>query len=338
MKSRYDSRNGRRAGTDGGGNGNGNGRGGAGVETGHPIGVVARRTAIPPDLLRAWEKRYGAVTPQRTVTGRRLYTDEDIQRLRLLKTLVEGRRRISDVAGLPLESLKSLAKEDAREAVVPAQPRPRPPAAKPEQLLHDALDAVAALDRQRLVEVLNDAAVAFPPARVRQDLLVPLLQTIGERWQEGSMRIAQEHMASALVRAFLSAAGGPPDPAQNRPVAVVTTPSGHQHEIGALLAAATAKEAGWDVIYLGSELPAEEVAAAALQSQATAVLFSVIFPVRDAATAEELRRVRRYLGAGYPILVGGRAAPSYDEVLTEIGAVAIENLSELHGWLARIAG
>lgn len=87
------------------------------TEPRHPIGVVSARTGIPQDLLRAWEKRYDAVVPGRGATGRRLYTDADIDKLRLLKRAVATGRRISDVAALSLEELKALTQEDRVETV-----------------------------------------------------------------------------------------------------------------------------------------------------------------------------------------------------------------------------
>jgi DNA-binding transcriptional MerR regulator len=90
---------------------------------GHPISVVVRRTGLTQDILRAWEKRYQAVVPLRTDTGRRLYTEDQVAKLRLLKQLVDGGRRISDVAELDLPTLQRLADEDAKEAVAPVTTR-----------------------------------------------------------------------------------------------------------------------------------------------------------------------------------------------------------------------
>jgi methanogenic corrinoid protein MtbC1 len=304
---------------------------------GHPIGVVSRRTAIPPDLLRAWEKRYDAVTPRRTDTGRRLYTDEDILRLRLMKRLIEGRRRISDVAQLSLKELRALVDEDEREAVLPAKTRPRPPVGTLAQLLKDAIAAVKALDRGRLEQILEDATVNFTPTHVRHDLLVPLMHHIGDDWEEGEIRIAHEHLASAVVRTFVSGLTRRPID-EAAPLVIATTPSGHRHEIGALLAAAAAAEAGWQVLYLGPDLPAEEIAAAAIQKRAQAVMLSLVYPLNDALVQEQLRQIRRYLGSGYAIIVGGRATSAYREVLAEIEAVVADDFTDLQGWLRRLNG
>jgi methanogenic corrinoid protein MtbC1 len=311
-------------------------RNGTGVAS-HPIGVVSRRTAIPPDLLRAWEKRYAAVTPHRTETGRRLYSDDDIARLRLMKRLVEGHRRISDVAGLALADLEELVREDEREAVVPAQPRPRPPVGTLSQLLKDAEEGVAALDRSRVDQALRDAAVAYTPSQVRRDLLVPLMHSIGDMWQHGALRVSHEHMASAVVRSFLAGLAHQNGDLAHAPTIIATTPSGQRHEVGAMLAAASAMEAGWNALYLGPDLPAEEIAAAAVQSRASAVMLSIVFPANDQRTQDQLRQLRRYLGAGFPVFVGGRVAGSYAEVVSEIDAVLVDDVGDLPRWLQRLA-
>src|SRR3954453_10877138 len=94
----------------------------------HPIGVVARRTGLKPDLIRAWERRYGAVAPGRTETRRRFYSDEDVERLLLLRRAVSSGRGISQVAGLSNPEL---------EALIEAEPAPSaytpPPPAAPEK-------------------------------------------------------------------------------------------------------------------------------------------------------------------------------------------------------------
>ena len=303
---------------------------------GHPIGVVARRTAIPPDLLRAWEKRYSAVEPARTRTGRRLYSDDDIERLRHMRTLVEGRRRISDVARLSLLELIALVKEDEREAVVPARPRPRPAVGTLAQLLTEALEAVAVLDRERLERALQDAALAFSPTQVRRELLVPLMATVGDRWHDGRLRIMNEHLASVVVRSFLANISLR-TAAADAPVAVATTPAGQRHEIGALLATAVAVEAGWNVLYLGPDLPAEEIAAAALQGGARAVLLSVAYQSAEPHLPLQLRQLRRYLGTGFPVFVGGRAAPVIREILDEIDAVCLDDVADLQSWLGHLS-
>jgi DNA-binding transcriptional MerR regulator/methylmalonyl-CoA mutase cobalamin-binding subunit len=305
----------------------------------HPIGVVSSRTGLRPDILRAWERRYGAVVPQRAPKGRRLYTDQDISRLRLLRQVVASGRRISDVARLPRAELEALAREDAAETGVETYaPRAAAGGGSAQRYLEEILGSIENLDRQRLERALSSSAVALSGPLMRREIIVPLMQTIGERWREGSLRIVHEHLASAVVRSYLASLRNGHQIPPGAPKLIVSTPAGQRHELGALLAAATATDVGWDVIYLGPDLPAEEIAAAVQQRGGRAVALSLIYPLGVPGTMEELRRLRRFVGQDVGILAGGRAATSYDDVLREIGALHVGDLGDLPQELEALAG
>lgn len=304
---------------------------------GHPIGVVARRTGVAAELLRAWERRYQAVTPIRTDTGRRLYSDEDIERLRLIKSLIEGRRRVSDVAGLALAELQELQGEDQRETV----PTPVRPVEFPRlsgdlgNFLEQCHTAVAELDALGLERVLLEASRRYSPEQVRRDLLVPLMVGVGERWHGGELRMMHEHMATAIVRSFLITAASHQQVDPSAPVLVATTPAGQHHEIGILIAVAAAQECGWRPLYLGPNMPAEEIAGALHTARSDTLVLSLVYPLADLRVAEELRRIRHLVGPGVDLLVGGRAAHSYCDAITEIDGALVEDLNQLREHLGQ---
>jgi DNA-binding transcriptional MerR regulator len=284
----------------------------------HPIGVVARRTGLKPDLIRAWERRYGAVEPGRTETRRRFYSDEDVERLLLLRRVVNTGRGISQVANLSSAELEALiATEPAPAAYAPYGP---PPAGDEldevaETFLARCIASAQLLDVRELELELDRASVLFSRTHLIERLLVPLMQRIGDLWHQGALRPIHEHMASSVVRSFLGGMHGAYHPEVSAPHLVVTTPARQRHELGALLAAATAAGEGWQVTYLGPDLPPEEIAAAALQ--------------KDPMLVEDLRRLRRLLGIRTPMIVGGRACPAYGAILAEIGALQVEDLAGL---------
>jgi MerR family transcriptional regulator, light-induced transcriptional regulator len=301
----------------------------------HPIGVVARRTGLKPDLIRAWERRYGAVAPGRTDTRRRFYSDEDVERLLLLRRVVSTGRGISQVAGLSNEELQALV--EAEPAPPPAQTPPRQPAPPSitgdldeltEGYLARCLSAAQRLDVRDLEIQLDRASVAFSRTSLLERLLVPLMQRIGELWHQGTLRPIHEHMASSVVRSFLGGMHGAYNAEAAAPHVVVTTPARQHHELGALLAAATAAGEGWQVTYLGPELPPEEIAAAALQKDARAVALSITYPPDDPLLMDELRRLRRLLDSRTALIVGGRSSQAYSQVLQEIGAHHIGDLAD----------
>jgi MerR family transcriptional regulator, light-induced transcriptional regulator len=299
----------------------------------HPIGVVARRTGLKPDLIRAWERRYGAVEPGRSDTRRRFYSDEDIARLLLLRRVVGTGRGISQVAGLSNEELEALIEHEP-----PATATSPPAMTSPggdnldnlaEAFVSRCIVAAQHLDVWELEMQLERASVAFSRTNLIEKLLVPLMHRIGDLWHQGALRPIHEHMASAVVRSFLGGLHGAYRPEITSPHLVVTTPARQHHELGALIAAATAAGEGWQVTYLGPELPPEEIAAAALQKGARAVALSITYPPDDPILMDDLRRLRRLLGPDTVLLVGGRASADYGQILNEIGARRVDDLTSL---------
>lgn len=297
---------------------------------GHPISVVVRRTGLSQDILRAWEKRYEAVTPLRTPTGRRLYTEEHVAKLRLLKQLVDGGRRISDVADLDLDTLRQMADEDASEAIVGPRLTPRRAVSG---YLATCLEAVDRLDRHGLEQALDTALVALSRPRLRADVLVPLIHALGERWQAGTWRVVHEHLASAVLRSFLWQLWRRSEPGVGAESVIVATTAGQRHELGALLAAGVVADLGWRVVYLGCDLPAEEIAAAAQTSQSRAVLLSLVYPLNELRMFEEIRRLSGLIPAGVPIIAGGRAASAGRDELEVAGVTVADTLDDLAGHL-----
>jgi methanogenic corrinoid protein MtbC1 len=297
----------------------------------HPIQVAARRSGLTADVIRAWERRYGAVRPTRTETNRRLYSDEDVERLLLLHKVTRAGRRIGDVATLSLEDLRSMvaADQEAWAQVGPAAGRP-PRGTDAALHLAACLEAVRELDAEALEAALRRAAVDLSVPVLTEQVLVPLMQTIGDQWHQGSLRVAHEHMATALVRSFLGTLrNGQPEATEGCPEIIVATPAGQRHELGALMAAVAASSDGWRVTYLGADLPAEDIAAATARRAPRAVGLSVVYPADDPRLAGELRRLREALGDRVTLLVGGASAEAYAETLRDIGARLVPDMMTL---------
>ncbi len=300
----------------------------------HPIRVVARRTGLSRDVLRAWEVRYGAVLPERTTGGQRLYSDDDIERLRLIQLALEAGRRIGQVASLPSEELARLVGEDqgAERAGPGASDREQISPLSAQSLLRECLDAVQAMDAPRLESTLSRAAMTLHATDVIDHVVTPLMIQIGDLWWADHLTPAHERLATSVVRRTLDEIRVK---LQNRggPGLVVATPSGQHHEVGAMLAAATAAAAGWRAIYMGADLPAASIAKAAELTGAGAVALSVIYPADDLELADELRTLRRLLPAEVAVIVGGQAAASYRGVLEEIGALWLPDTRALRSAL-----
>jgi DNA-binding transcriptional MerR regulator/methylmalonyl-CoA mutase cobalamin-binding subunit len=287
----------------------------------HPIQVVARRTGLSPEVLRVWEKRYGAVMPGRTDTGRRVYSDEDIEHLRLLRQATVSGRRIGDVAHLTHEELERIVREDLRASREGIRAR-RETATTPEVegFMEECLQAIHALDVRKLEASLGRAIVALSSPQLIEGLLAPLVRTLGELWENGQLRPYHEHLATALVRQMMGPMMTASKADPTAPMLVVTTPSGQRHEIGAILASAAALAEGWRVIYLGPDLPAADIARAVEQVGGDAVALSLVYPADDPDVAHELELLKDQLDPDTPIFVGGAGAASYAPTLRRIAA------------------
>lgn len=303
----------------------------------HSIRVVAGRTGLTADAIRAWERRYGAVNPGRTDSKRRLYSDRDVERLLLLRRAIAAGRRIGDVAGLEDTELREMvASDDAAQAAVP-RPAPAPARRHGEgEWVPAAVQAIEALDAAALQGVLSDAAVSLSPTRMLDDVLMPILRKIGERWRSGDLRPAHEHFATAMLRSFLGNIPVTYSSTDDAPLAIVTTPAGQLHELGALGAAVTAGLDGWRPLYLGPNLPAEDIAMAVRDCEARLVALSIVYPPDDTRLADELRRLRRLLPDQIPILAGGACAGSYADALSELGILLVDDFAGLRDELQRL--
>jgi MerR family transcriptional regulator, light-induced transcriptional regulator len=298
----------------------------------HPIRVVARRTGLTAHVIRAWEKRYGAVEPKRTETNRRVYSLEDIERLALLRRATLAGRSIGQIATLPMDELRALVEEDeaAARSVEPATGyEPRATRDDASKILRACLQAVEALDAPAIQTVLNRASISLTRPTLMQEVIVPLMHRLGDAWRDGDVRVAHEHLASAVVRSFLGSLNGAFESRPTAPEIIVTTPSGQLHELGALLVAATAASGGWRATYLGPNLPSEEIAAAARQNRTRAVGLSIVYPTDDPHVRTELRRLQQLLDPQVAVLVGGRSAGSYRDVIEASGMIYASDLAAL---------
>jgi len=303
------------------------------------IRMVSKHTGLSPHLIRIWERRYSAVKPTRTPTNRRTYSDEQIQRLTLLGQLTRADHSIGEIANLPIEELHALVEAEG-EKIKPVSAQPPLSQENPTapEFVEAALQAVRDLNAESLEQILERASVEMGGIALLQNILVPLIEEIGQSWRDGRLKIAHEHIATAVIRTFLGnhtrqANGGS---GENSPHLLVTTPVGQLHELGAILAAAAAGNHGWRVTYLGPNLPAEEIAGAVSHNQARAVALSLVYPEDDPRIDGELSKLRRLLPADTAILIGGRAAPSYEASIQRIKAPQFQSLAEFHDALENL--
>ena len=218
------------------------------------IGELARRTGASPELLRAWERRYGLLHPTRSQGGFRLYTAADEERIRRMREYLARGVAAAEAARLAMDAETPGPSDNA---TTPAVLEPEETAAAPSPLQAAARELAGALDRfdeEQAHAVLDGLLAAYRIETILRDLLVPYLHDLGERWARGEISVAQEHFASNLLRGrLLGLARGWGQ--GHGLAAVLACLPGEQHDLGLIAFGITLYRRGWHIIYLGPDTP-----------------------------------------------------------------------------------
>jgi methanogenic corrinoid protein MtbC1 len=254
-----------------------------------------------------------------------LYSEAQVQRLVLLRGAVDAGHSISLIAGLSDEGLLRLGREVPGEPVREESSRERQGAS----FLQDALGAVEAMETRALEAILHRAAMALSPESLVDEVLVPMLREVGALWRRGTMTPAAEHIASGVLRRFLDWLVVSLESHAPRGLVLVGTPRGQHHEFGSLLAAVVSSAAGWRVLSLGADLPAEEILRAARKTGASVIALSALYPSDEARLVEEMRVLQEGVSSAVRVLVGGPAAVESRAALEGTGVVVLGGLEDL---------
>jgi MerR family transcriptional regulator, light-induced transcriptional regulator len=295
----------------------------------YPIRAVARLTRISEYTLRAWERRYGVVTPRPSPWGR-LYSDKQIERLVLLQRLVSQGHSIGQIASNSDNSLRSLLSHsktftsDSRRVSSPRKPAPL----DDESVLEPLLNAIENYDYLGAERELGRLTAATPsPRYLVHRLGIPLMRIAGERWHHGKFAIAQQHMITALLSGLFASLLRVHSP-ENPPAKVLmATPENEHHGFGILAAAMLTAAGGLGAIHLGTNLPARDVVQAAKKTQADAVLIGLSLTKGVGAIAA-LREIRKGLFPRIHLWLGG-ANPETATVAGRAGWTVLEDFRAL---------
>ncbi len=297
----------------------------------HPIAVVAERTGLSQDVLRVWERRYGVVEPVRGPGGQRRYSDRDIERLQLLHAATRAGRSIGHVATLGAEALAALVADDVRARTL--QTRPPEGSSATDAVIGEALAQARALDGPGLGLTLRRSMAHLGVSNFLELVAAPLLRLIGEEWHAGRLSPAPEHLVSSVVHDIIAGTILSLAPAADAPRMLVATPAGDRHAVGAALVAAAAAVEGWNVLYLGADLPADEIAAAARATAVRMVALSVVYVDDRDRVLGELRTLRTRLPDDVSLIVGGGGAGGLAGAL---GAIDVQVASSIPGLVAAL--
>jgi DNA-binding transcriptional MerR regulator len=248
------------------------------------IGELARRTGTSPELLRAWERRYGLLEPARSEGGFRLYSEDDETRVLRAKHLIR----------------EGLSAAEAARQVLAAGPIVEVRGPVVEDLAEELRETLDRFDEDGANRAIDSLLGALSVETVLQDVLLPYLRILGDRWASGEVSVAQEHFASSVVRGrLLGLARG--WGAGTGPALVLACPPGEEHDLGLIMFGIAAARRGHRITYLGQDTPFETIEQAVEAVRPALVVLAVAAGVSLAPHAAALRA----LGARVPVAIGG---------------------------------
>ena len=270
------------------------------------IGELSRRTGVQPDTIRAWQRRYDLVEPQRTSKGYRLYSSADEDAILTMRDLT--------AKGVAAAEAAALAR---RSSDVP--PAPLPVALDPTLQARRLRRALEAFDEGAANAVLDECLASLSLARVIEDVIPAAMAEIGSRWQEGVATVAQEHFASSVVRGrLLGLARGWGEGAG--PLALLACVAGELHDLGLITFGLALRQRGWRIAYLGADTPLDTIDDAVNGLRPRVVVLSASEPSRLTAIADELAS----LATRVPVSVGGRGSATLPSIegVTRLDGIA----------------
>lgn len=273
-----------------------------------PIRTVSQLTGVNPITIRAWERRYGLIKPHRTPKGHRLYTQEDIDLIIQVVTLLEQ--------GMSVSQARQAVGAPARSAE--KAPEPDDYWGKNQRRM---INAIARYDELALEATYNDALSLYPIDVVTARLITPLLKTLGERWQDHDSGIAEEHFFGAYLRNKLGARLHHMSRQTHGPKVIAACLPEEYHEVGLLLFCISLANQGYRLVLLGGNMPLEQIPLVAERAGAAAVVLSGSVDPPKEVLAHQLPAMMERLRI--PVLIGGQAAVNHSDVISRSGAHSI---------------
>lgn len=273
----------------------------------YPIRTVAILTGVNPITLRAWERRYNLIRPQRTPKGHRMYTQEQIDLIKSIVELVES--------GVAISQVNHYLRENPKAEDIAGENE------DPWQIYQDRmLNAIHQFDELQLDNIYNDALSLYPIDLVITRLIVPMLKLLGDRWQTEEAGVAEEHFFAVFLRNKLGARYHHLNSQSNGPIVLAACIPGEYHELGLILFCLSAVSHGIRIILLGANCPMEELQIVARRVQVQGIVLSA-----------SSRPPRRFFDGleqlvdhvDVPVFLGGRASSVCRKQILETGTIVL---------------
>jgi len=265
----------------------------------YSIGAISSMTGVNAVTLRAWERRYGLIQPQRTETGHRLYSDKDLEAIQEVLSLLDQ--------GISISRIKNALEttSDSKEA-------------RPSHWVtysKDLQTGVNNFDEQVLNQVYNEAMSLYPVDVVTRELIIPFMKKLGQRWEKVSTGIAEEHFFTSFMRNKLGARFHHRNQQNSGPQIIAACLPGETHEFGLLLLSLALHARNYRIIMLGADIPIEQLSEVRYRTIASGLVLSGATKIKEEKTFQQLTELVNEIDV--PVCIGGVVS---DEMKNEINA------------------
>ncbi len=278
-----------------------------GIDGLYPIRTVSRVTGVNAVTLRAWERRYGLIQPQRTDSGHRVYTDGQIDEIRHILELIDGGMSIGQVGHYLEAESASRATDKHADAW--------------ESLRRRLVTAVQAFDEQRVDDIYNEAMALYSVDIVTTRLIVPVLLELGRRWQERTGTVAEEHFFSGHLRNKLGARIHHHARRSSGPRLILACLEGEHHEIGCLLFALSALDRGFGLVYLGANVPIGDLPGVQSKTRSGGIVLAGATEPGGYDLSTALTGLVAQVDV--PVFIGGRVCSPARDAIERSGAIVL---------------
>ena len=289
--------------------------------------AVSRLTGVRPELLRMWERRYRLLKPGRADNRYREFDDEDVQLLLYIRQQIDQGRSIGELAA------------EGREALLRRLAPPTAAAGQEPQdtaLIEELLQYLQRLEMKRFETRLAECAIHCSFATLLHTVLLPLMHRLGDLWRTQQMSIVSEHLATTLLQQRLLTMLQATAPGANLPLLLCACPPGEFHTLGLLTFAYTMQQDGWQVCYLGSDLPISDLLYGCQQLQPALVAVSVTYVSDVSACLAVLHDIDTTVASTYRTFVGGQGIARYQRALHLRHALCLPTLQEAQAQARRL--
>ncbi|MGY6274567.1 MerR family transcriptional regulator [Methylomonas sp. MgM2] len=247
----------------------------------YSIKAITTLTGLTPETLRAWERRYQCITPQRNTSGRRSYSQTDLEKLKLLVALTKN--------GHPIGKLAKFSSEQLRQFL---QQTPEQNDLQQANLFNQIIGSLQNYQIEQCEYLLKRALLAYEPLDYARNVLLPALHRVGQLWHESKINVAQEHMFSSCVkRIVLTMVNNLHQPSKRNPSMLFATPSGEMHEFGILLACMIAAAQQYTCYFVGADLPGADIVDASAHLHPDIIVIGMVATPPEQQTLRHLAHI-----------------------------------------------